>query len=173
MSLQHSLLIASPLLDPHPLYTRSLVFVLQSTRMGHTGILINKYSFMTVKHLLKQMGLDPNSYQGSQKTLLFGGLDHKGSLYLLHYYQQTYQFHPTKLTSLIHTPPSPKHALIIQGLTQWPPGQLEQEIHQGLWLTDHLQDSLLFKTPVARRYNKALANLSIRLPFYQREVGHG
>ena len=168
---QHSVLIASPLLNSHSLYKQGVIFLLQSTKK-HTGILINQFSPLTIKKLLSQIGLSPKNYTGKQKTLMFGGTSHLQTIYSLTKQHSIYHFKPVNILQLAH-PSQKKNTVMFQGVTQWELGQLEQEIYEGLWLNSKLQPDLLFKTPVKHRYQSALSHLSIHPSLYQKEIGHG
>lgn len=57
--------------------------------------------------------------------------------------------------------PSPAQALFALGYCGWSPGQLESEIQSNGWLTVPFSRELLFDTPIAERYDEALAHLGI------------
>jgi len=56
---------------------------------------------------------------------------------------------------------SPSDALFALGYCGWSPGQLEGEIKGNGWLTVPFSRDLLFGTPIAQRYDAALARLGI------------
>lgn len=56
---------------------------------------------------------------------------------------------------------SPSDALFALGYCGWSPGQLEGEIKRNGWLTVPFSRDLLFETPIAQRYEAALARLGI------------
>lgn len=56
---------------------------------------------------------------------------------------------------------SPSDALFALGYCGWSPGQLEGEIKGNGWLTVPFSRDLLFETPIAQRYDAALARLGV------------
>ena len=56
---------------------------------------------------------------------------------------------------------APTDALFALGYCGWSPGQLEGEIRGNGWLTVPFDRDLLFHTPIAKRYDAALARLGI------------
>jgi len=67
---------------------------------------------------------------------------------------------------------SPSDALFALGYCGWSPGQLEGEIKGNGWLTVPFSRDLLFETPVARRYDAALARLGITRASLSSFSGH-
>lgn len=55
----------------------------------------------------------------------------------------------------------PADALFALGYCGWSPGQLEGELKGNGWLTVPFSRDLLFETPIAKRYDAALARLGI------------
>src|SRR5690606_11070311 len=53
---------------------------------------------------------------------------------------------------------TPADALFALGYCGWSPGQLEQELLHNGWLTVPFSRDLLFETPIAQRYDAALAH---------------
>jgi putative transcriptional regulator len=56
---------------------------------------------------------------------------------------------------------APTDALFALGYCGWSPGQLEGELKGNGWLTVPFDRALLFETPIADRYDAALARLGI------------
>ncbi|HQZ12102.1 MAG TPA: YqgE/AlgH family protein [Devosia sp.] len=56
---------------------------------------------------------------------------------------------------------APADALFALGYCGWSPGQLEIELKHNGWLTVPFVRDLLFETPIAERYDAALAQLGI------------
>lgn len=68
---------------------------------------------------------------------------------------------------------SPSDALFALGYCGWSPGQLEGEIRGNGWLTVPFSRDLLFETPIAQRYDAALARLGITRASLSSFSGHG
>ncbi len=67
---------------------------------------------------------------------------------------------------------SPSDALFALGYCGWSPGQLEGEIKGNGWLTVPFSRDLLFGTPIAQRYDAALARLGITRASLSSSSGH-
>ena len=67
---------------------------------------------------------------------------------------------------------SPSDALFALGYCGWSPGQLESEIRGNGWLTVPFSRDLLFQTPIAQRYDAALARLGITRASLSSFSGH-
>lgn len=67
---------------------------------------------------------------------------------------------------------SPSDALFALGYCGWSPGQLEGEIKGNGWLTVPFSRDLLFETPIAQRYDAALARLGITRASLSSFSGH-
>lgn len=67
---------------------------------------------------------------------------------------------------------SPSDALFALGYCGWSPGQLEGEIKGNGWLTVPFSRDLLFGTPIALRYDAALARLGITRASLSSSSGH-
>ncbi|MHB1109057.1 MAG: YqgE/AlgH family protein [Devosia sp.] len=67
---------------------------------------------------------------------------------------------------------SPSDALFALGYCGWSPGQLEGEIKGNGWLTVPFSRDLLFETPIAHRYDAALARLGITRASLSSFSGH-
>src|SRR5215208_1003451 len=55
----------------------------------------------------------------------------------------------------------PKRRLVLLGYSGWGPGQLEGEIAAGAWLPVPLDETVLFESPAAERWERAYALLGL------------
>jgi putative transcriptional regulator len=58
------------------------------------------------------------------------------------------------------------------GYSAWGEGQLESEISDNSWLTVPADLTVIFDTPVAERYNKALKLLGLESWMLSPDAGH-
>jgi putative transcriptional regulator len=65
----------------------------------------------------------------------------------------------------------PRKVLVSLGVVDWPKGQLESELAENTWLHVKASQEVIFDTPVAERYTKALALLGLQEWMISREVG--
>jgi putative transcriptional regulator len=65
----------------------------------------------------------------------------------------------------------PRRLLVTLGYAAWGEGQLESEIGENSWLTVDADRSVIFDTPVAQRYDKALSLLGLQAWMLSPEAG--
>jgi len=56
----------------------------------------------------------------------------------------------------------PRQVFVTLGYASWGGGQLESEIGENSWLTVEADHRLIFETPVAERYDRAMALLGLQ-----------
>ncbi len=66
----------------------------------------------------------------------------------------------------------PKRVLISLGYSAWGEGQLESELAENSWLTVGADMAVIFDTPVAQRYGRAMELLGLEPWMLSNEVGH-
>ena len=66
----------------------------------------------------------------------------------------------------------PKNILVTLGYSGWSAGQLEDEMGRNSWINVDAAPEIIFNTPVAQRYDKALSLLGIDVRMLSQEAGH-
>ena len=66
----------------------------------------------------------------------------------------------------------PAKMLLTLGYASWGEGQLESEIGENSWLTVDADPALIFDTPLAQRYEKAMALLGLQPWMLAPGAGH-
>ena len=66
----------------------------------------------------------------------------------------------------------PQKVLVSLGYSAWGEGQLETELGENSWLTVSANRAVIFDTPVAQRYERALALLGIESWMISSQAGH-
>jgi putative transcriptional regulator len=66
----------------------------------------------------------------------------------------------------------PKKVLVTLGYSGWGAGQLEEELKRNSWINVSAAPEIIFDTPVAQRYDKALSLLGIDPRMLSQEAGH-
>ncbi len=66
----------------------------------------------------------------------------------------------------------PKKVLVTLGYSGWAAGQLEDEMSNNGWINVEAQPGIIFDTPVAERYDKALSLLGIDAGMLSSAAGH-
>ena len=62
--------------------------------------------------------------------------------------------------------------LVSLGYAAWGEGQLESELSDNSWLTVAASNNIIFDTPVAQRYDKALRLLGFESWMLSPDAGH-
>jgi len=58
------------------------------------------------------------------------------------------------------------------GYSAWGEGQLESELAENSWLTVEADPAVIFDTPIAERYDRALLLLGLQSWMLSRQAGH-
>ena len=66
----------------------------------------------------------------------------------------------------------PRRVLLTLGYASWGEGQLESELAENAWLTVPASNEIVFDTPLAQRYDQALALLGLQSWMLSPEAGH-
>jgi putative transcriptional regulator len=72
----------------------------------------------------------------------------------------------------LSTGAGPARVLVSLGYSAWAQGQLESEIGENSWLIVHADPAVIFETPVAQRYDKALSLLGLQAWMLSPQAGH-
>jgi putative transcriptional regulator len=66
----------------------------------------------------------------------------------------------------------PRRLLVTLGYSGWAAGQLEDELGRNGWLTVDAVPEIIFDTPVAERYDRAVSLLGFDPRMLSAEAGH-
>ena len=72
----------------------------------------------------------------------------------------------------LSTGAGPRRVLVSLGYSAWGEGQLEAELGENSWLTVEADLGVIFDTPVAERYDRALLLLGLQSWMLSPEAGH-
>ena len=72
----------------------------------------------------------------------------------------------------LSTGAGPRKVLVSLGYSSWGEGQLEAELAENSWLTVAADIGVIFDTPVAQRYDRALMLLGLESWMLSSEAGH-
>ena len=67
---------------------------------------------------------------------------------------------------------TPLNSLLALGYAGWGPGQLDQEIHENVWLQAPANDAILFDGAIDSKWDRAIASLGIDISFLSGDAGH-
>jgi putative transcriptional regulator len=188
-TLEGQFLIAMPEMGDDQ-FARSVILIVGHDDKGAMGIVVNQQlSNLRFADILDELELgDPDAVIRLPDTVrdrhvMRGGPVEKGRGFVLHSadYSSNNTYAVTSNVSLTATidvlramafGPAPKASLFALGCCGWSPGQLEDEIAANGWLTAPFSRELIFETPVAQRYNAALASLHITAATLSPTAGH-
>ncbi len=180
MNLTGNLLIAMPGMGD-PRFEHSVVLMCDHSGDGAMGLIINKpLADLRSGDLLDQ--LDISSAQ-SDERVYFGGPVETGRGFVLHGidYRSRLQslliddtFAMTATMDILEDVAEgkgPADTIIALGYSGWGPGQLESEIAQNAWLTAAADPALVFATPDADKWSRALVGIGVDPRLLSSEAG--
>lgn len=145
--LKGHLLVASPKLrDPN--FFRSVILLVQHDERGSLGLVLNKPMEMTVRKAWKQLSQSPCQIEG----YLHKGGPCEGVLMALHTDIEASDVEVTEGVHFSTTKDALEHIVghgggsvrLFVGYSGWSPGQLENELSEGAWLTMPANNTSVF-----------------------------
>jgi putative transcriptional regulator len=187
MDLSNQFLIAMPGMEDQT-FAGAVVYMCEHTENGALGLVINKPIDIKLKKLFEKVDLALEREPLAGEPVFYGGPVQTERGFVLHEplandadapYSSTLvvpgglQMTTSKdvLEALAHGA-GPKRVLITLGYSGWGAGQLEDELQRNGWLTVDADANLIFDTPVAQRYDKALSLLGFDRHMLSQEAGH-
>lgn len=161
------LLIASPQMrDPN--FERTVILLCQFDEEGAIGVVINRSAPITVRAVTDEVKLPPPSHGTEQAW--WGGPVGRGTCFVIWRGQTrddegwtvgTEVAISQSLERLEQLIQANRHFHVSIGYAGWAPEQLIEEIERGSWLYVEADPELIFETPMASRYDHALALLGL------------
>jgi putative transcriptional regulator len=187
INLTNQFLIAMPGMAD-PMFAGSVVYLCEHTEKGALGLVINKPVDIKLKNLFEKVELSLTRDDIADTPVYFGGPVQTERGFVLHE-RQTEDKSPYNSTlsiaggSLDMTTSKdvlealadgagPKRMLVTLGYSGWGAGQLEDELSRNGWLTVDADPRVIFDTPIAQRYEKAVSLLGIDPHMLSQEAGH-
>jgi putative transcriptional regulator len=188
--LSHHFLIAMPGLED-PTFAKSVVYVCEHSERGAMGLIINKPSELSLKHLFEKVELPLHRQDLLQSNVLMGGPVQGERGFVLHEQVATDDAGQDPLYASTLSVPGglamttskdvleamangsgPQRVVVTLGYASWGEGQLESEIGENSWLTVEADPAVIFDTPIEQRYDKALGLLGLQSWMLSSEAGH-
>jgi putative transcriptional regulator len=191
INLTNHFLIAMPGLDDD-LFTKSVVYVCEHNAKGALGLVINKPSDIDMNDLFDKVNLPLERGDLGTQPVFHGGPVQTERGFVLH--DQSVANEEGESASLYASTMSipggmemttskdvlealangsgPTRVLVSLGYAAWGEGQLESELGENSWITVDADRSIIFETPVAERYDKALALLGLQSWMISTQAGH-
>lgn len=172
-SLSGQLLVALPSLDD-PRFKRTVVYMLVHDARGAMGLIMNRpIGDIPLAVLLKQAGLPEAGAKGSVK-LHVGGPVEATRISVLH--SDDYRGPETTMLTdglavtsqpdilgAIAAGKGPRRVHFSVGFAGWGPGQLEDEIKGGYWVTVPSDEGILFDDAYETKWDRAMAKRKFNL----------
>ena len=186
INLTNQFLIAMPgLADDN--FKGSVIYLCEHTENGALGLVINKPIDITLKSLFQKVELPLDSDRLADQPVYFGGPVQTERGFVLH--EKSPDAHSPYSSTLsipgglemttskdvleaLSNGAGPQKLLITLGYSGWGAGQLEDELGRNGWLTVDAQPEIIFDTPIAQRYGRALSLLGIDLHLLVQDAGH-
>ncbi len=191
INLTHHFLIAMPGLQ-NDTFAKSVIYVCEHSERGALGLVINKPSDINLKDLfdkvelplMRQDLIDSPVFQGGPlqtergfvlHEALFGVADkpldpvYASTMCIPGGLEMTTS---KDVLEALSTGVGPRRVLVSLGYSAWGQGQLESELGENSWLTVAADASVIFDTPVANRYDKALMLLGLEMWMLSPVAGH-
>jgi putative transcriptional regulator len=168
-------------------FAGSVVYLCEHNDKGALGLVINKPTDITLKNLFEKVELALDRPGLGEQPVFYGGPVQTERGFVLHDPQSddTAAFSSTlnvpgglsmttskDVLEAIAGGQGPRRVLVTLGYSGWAAGQLEDEIGRNGWLTVDAQPQIIFDTPVAQRYERALGLLGVDPRMLSQEAGH-
>jgi putative transcriptional regulator len=190
-NLTHHFLIAMPGLADDA-FSKSVVYLCEHTERGALGLVINKASEINLRCLFDKVELPLRRDDLLNCPVMQGGPVQTERGFVLHeslfapadrpaesVYASTMSIPgglemttSKDVLEALSTGAGPRKVLVTLGYAAWGEGQLESEIGENFWLTVAADLGVIFDTPIAQRYDKALALLGLQAWMLLPDAGH-
>lgn len=178
---QHFLIAMPAMTDPN--FAKTLTYICEHNEQGALGVVVNRPIDMTLRALLQQIDIVPESANARALPVHYGGPVQIDRGFVLHSpagaWQSTLRVSETMglttsrdILQAVARGDGPPQVLVMLGYAGWAPGQLEHELAQNAWLTVAADPHILFDTPAEQRYEAALKWLGIDLSMLSDDAGH-
>jgi putative transcriptional regulator len=189
INLTNQFLIAMPgMMDNN--FAGTVIYLCEHNENGALGLVINKPIDIKLKSLFDKVDLSLDRQDLADQPVYYGGPVQTERGFVLHerlgdgtdaggHYHSTLQIPgglemttSKDVLEALSGGAGPKKILVTLGYTGWRAGQLEEEMGRNGWINVEAKTSVIFDTPIAERYNKALALLGIDVRMLSQEAGH-
>lgn len=187
INLTHHFLIAMPGLHDAA-FAKSVIYMCEHSDRGALGLIINKPSDINLKSLFDKVELPLHRSDLTDAPVFQGGPVQTERGFVLHesmmpgnesVYASTMtipgglEMTTSKdVLEALSTGAGPRKVFVSLGYSAWGEGQLESEISENSWLTVPADLAVIFDTPVAERYDRALMLLGLQSWMLSPDAGH-
>jgi putative transcriptional regulator len=186
IDLTNQFLIAMPGMADET-FAGSVVYLCEHNEKGALGLVINKPIDIKLRNLFEKVELTLGPEGLGDEPVYFGGPVQTERGFVLHEklgegaaaYNSTLSIPgglemttSKDVLEAMAEGAGPRKVLITLGYSGWQPGQLEDEIGRNGWLTVNADPKVIFDTPIAQRYDRAVGLLGIDPGMLSQEAGH-
>ena len=167
------LLVAMPEMKD-PRFVESVIYIVQHTREGTSGLLINRPLVRApIEDVIKGSGIDGKD--GAREiTVHYGGPVNPRQGFVLHSNDFVLEnskevkdgiamTSDARIVGEISIGKGPRHFLLMIGYAGWAPGQLEEEIKAKSWFLIPADKELIFDKESEQKWQRAMDKRQIRL----------
>lgn len=182
-SFKNQLLIAMPnLKDPN--FFHGVTFVCQHNSEGALGLVINHPMEMTLGDILEQMDMVAADDKIAEIPIFSGGPVQQERGFILHHTSEqdwessiavsdTLSLTTSRdILKAIAKGEGPKKFLITLGYAGWGVDQLETEMKSNAWLSTQYDESVVFDTPISKRWSAAANKMGLDINLLSSQAGH-
>jgi len=182
-SFKNQLLIAMPnLKDPN--FFHGVTFMCQHNSEGALGLVINHPTPMVLGDILTQMDIVIEDETIAKLPVFAGGPVQQERGFVLHHtseelWESTINVSDTlslttsrDILKAIAQGKGPEKFLVALGYAGWGEEQLEKEIKANAWLSTRYDESVVFDTPISKRWSVAAHKIGLDINLLSTEVGH-
>jgi putative transcriptional regulator len=186
IDLTNQFLIAMPGMADET-FSGAVVYLCEHNEKGALGLVINKPIDIKLRNLFEKVELTLRHGGLGDEPVYFGGPVQTERGFVLHEkvgegalpYNSTLSIpgglEMTTSKDVLEAMADgggPRKVLITLGYSGWQAGQLEDEIGRNGWLTVNADPKVIFDTPIAQRYDRAVSLLGIDPRMLSQEAGH-
>jgi putative transcriptional regulator len=167
-------------------FERTVVYLCEHTEKGALGLVINKPIDIKLKNLFEKVELPLDREELAEQPVFFGGPVQTERGFVLHEklgeaggYNSTMSIPgglemttSKDVLEALANGAGPRRVLVTLGYSGWTAGQLEDELGRNGWLNVDADPKVIFDTPVADRYDRALSLLGFDPRMLSQEAGH-
>lgn len=169
-------------------FAKSVVYMCEHSERGALGLVINKPSDINLKKLFEKVELPLDRSDLSDAPVFQGGPVQTERGFVLHesmmpglesVYASTMSIPgglemttSKDVLEALSTGAGPRKVFVSLGYSAWGEGQLESEISDNSWLTVAADIDVIFDTPVAERYDRAMSLLGLQSWMLSPDAGH-
>ncbi|MFY7856540.1 MAG: YqgE/AlgH family protein [Rubrivivax sp.] len=167
-------------------FAGTVVYLCEHTERGALGLVINKPIDIKLKNLFEKVELPLDREELAEQPVFFGGPVQTERGFVLHEklgeaggYNSTMSIPgglemttSKDVLEALANGAGPRRVLVTLGYSGWTAGQLEDELGRNGWLNVDADPKVIFDTPVADRYDRALSLLGFDPRMLSQEAGH-